>query len=184
MEVLSRFPSKLSSPSPTPLSGKPVPRAACGPKPPPHPPLRKLPPQREDWGISTSETTAGSLITAGAAQERTLASHSGPRISSRPQMLLRCVSVFVKCFSNKVSIPHRVRTLIKCRTCAVCQLAAEAYLNSFSDTIVLILIFSPCVLFFQILLVLFFFMMCEFSYILYPLTGMSGACFHQWFLRA
>ena len=27
-------------------------------------------------------------------------------------------------------------------------------------------------------------MMCEFSYILYPLTGMSGAFFHQWFLRA
>lgn len=53
------------------------------------------------------------------------------------------VSAFMKCFSNKVSIPRRVRPLIRCRTCAVCQLAAEAYLNSFLDTIVLILIFSP-----------------------------------------
>ena len=104
--------------------------------------------------------------------------------SSWPQMLLCCVSVFMKCFSNKVSVPRRVRTLIKCRTCAVCQLAVEAYLNSFSDTVVLILIFSPCVCFFSNSTCTFFFMMCEFSYILYPLTGMSGACFHQWFLKA
>lgn len=65
-----------------------------------------------------------------------------PCISSWPQTPLCCVSVFMKCFSNKVSILHRVRTLIKCRTCAVCQLAAEAYLNAFLDTIVLRLIFS------------------------------------------
>ena len=38
--------------------------------------------------------------------------------------------------------------------------------------------------FFKFYLYYFFFMMCEFSYILYPLTGMSGAFFHQWFLRA
>lgn len=81
-------------------------------------------------------------------------------------MLLCCVSVFMKCFSNKVSVLHRVRALIKCRTCAVCQLAAEAYLNAFSDTIVLRLIFSPWV--FLIPLVLFFFMMCEFFCIFVP----------------
>lgn len=122
------------------------------------------------------------LVTAASAQEGKLAGQRRPCISSWPQMLLSCVSVFMKCFSNKVSVLHRVRALIKCRTCAVCQLAAEAYLNAFSDTIVLRLIFSPWV--FLILLVLFFLWRVSFSAYLYPLKGMSGTRFHQRFLRA
>lgn len=121
--------------------------------PRPHSPLGKLLPalsglREKTGGISTRETTSRGLVTAGAAQERKLVSERRPCVSSWPQTLLCCVSVFMKCFSNKVSVPRRVRTLIKCRTCAVCQLAVEAYLNSFSDTIVLILIFSPCFFFF------------------------------------
>lgn len=154
MEVLRPFPSKLSSTSTTPLPGKPVQRATCGPKPassfsPGETPACFVMPQREDGGISTREAMSSGLVTAGVAQERQLAPPKEALCSSWPQMLLCCVSVFMKCFSNKVSVPRKVRTLIKCRTCAVCQLAVEAYLNSFSDTIVLILIFSPCVCFFS-----------------------------------
>lgn len=91
-------------------------------------------------------------------------------------MLLCCVSVFMKCFSNKASVLHRVRTLIKCRTCAVRQLAAEAYLNAFSDTIVLRLIFSPWVFFFNSTCTIFLWCV-RLSIYLYPLKWMRGTAF-------
>lgn len=135
-------------------------------------------PNREEREL----TVSSGPVTAASTWEGKLAAQRRPCISSWPEMLLRSVSVFMKCFSNKVSVLHRVGALIKCRTCAVCQLAAEAYLNAFLDTIVLRLIFSPWV--FLILLVLFFLRHVSFSAYLYPPKGMSGICFHQWFLRA
>lgn len=171
MEVLRPFSSKLSSPSTTPLPGKTVQRATCGPKPasslsPGEAPACFVRPQREDWGHQHQgdHIQGSSYSRGGPGEEAGLRKEALCLLMASNAAVL---SVFMKCFSNKVSVPRRVRTLIKCRTCAVCQLAVEAYLNSFSDTIVLILIFSPCFFFFFFKFYLYiFFMMCEFSYIL------------------
>lgn len=138
MEVLRPFPSKLSSPSTTPLPGKTVQRATCGPKPasslsPWEAPACFVRPQERRSVSAPGRPSEGSSYSRGGPGEKLGLRKEAPWFSWPQTLLLCCVSVFMKCFSNKVSVPRRVRTLIKCRTCAVCQLAVEAYLNSFSD---------------------------------------------------
>lgn len=130
-ENLRPFLSKLSLPMAFSTPRQNTPKSQVQSKAPLCPfSLGKLPAVlklREKKGVIA--TGKQCLVPAGKAQEGTLASQRRPWISSWPQMLLCCVSVFTKCLSNKVSVRHRIRALIQCRTCAVCQLAAEAYLN-------------------------------------------------------
>lgn len=85
--------SKLSSPSTTPLPGKTVQRATCGPKPasslPGEAPACFVRPQRR-LGASAPGRPSQGLVTAGAAQRGSWSPKGGP---VSPHGLKRCCAV-------------------------------------------------------------------------------------------